>query len=204
MRPQRFVAPLLSLALAASFLPPVTAPAAAQETPAGPLLNELSVNPPGNDSGYDYVEIIAPPGASLAGLSVVALAGQASQDPGSLSNVVDLSSITEVGPSGLVVVGNVPPDRFPDGVQQLPFGDQDEATEDQAGVDPNKGPSPSCVRTAASSLRLASTTTPTTMECSTPRGTPISSTPSAGWTTKTAPSTTGAAPRTASTAASPR
>lgn len=102
----------------------------------GPLLNELSVNPPGPDSGWEYLEVIAPPGSSLGGYALVYLAGDQGDDPGTVVTSVDLSSVAEVGPTGIVVVaGPAIAPTLPAGVDVVALvGDDPDDV-----VDPSKG-----------------------------------------------------------------
>lgn len=68
------------------------------------LLSELKVNPPGaNDAPHEFVEIKGPPGAALTNLYLLALDGNSSGDPGTVSYALNLAG-RSVGTNGLLMI----------------------------------------------------------------------------------------------------
>ena len=74
-------------------------------------LNELMVNPLGADIGQEFIEISGPPGASLAGLSVVVIECDATStsatQKGRIDNAIPLGAYT-IGDSGLILLRDGP------------------------------------------------------------------------------------------------
>ena len=75
------------------------------------LVNELKVNPPGTDDGWEFVELRGSPGASLAGLYFLTVEGDpgtGGTDTGVVDFVVDLgtacSGACSFGPNGLLYI----------------------------------------------------------------------------------------------------
>jgi len=70
-------------------------------------LNEILINPFGADRGQEFIEISGPPGASMAGLSIVVIEGDAtatsSVQKGRIDNVLNLGAL-EIGQSGLLLL----------------------------------------------------------------------------------------------------
>ncbi|MBN2506620.1 MAG: DUF3616 domain-containing protein [Verrucomicrobia bacterium] len=67
------------------------------------VLNELKVNPPGEDAPFEYVEVRGPPNATLRNLAVLAIDGDQSGNPGLAELVVDLDGDV-LGGSGLMLI----------------------------------------------------------------------------------------------------
>lgn len=67
------------------------------------LLNELRVNPPGADGGYEYIELRGTPGALIRNAFLVELEGDSTMNPGTVTYVRSLDGL-RVGTNGLVVV----------------------------------------------------------------------------------------------------
>ncbi len=133
--PVRGVVTLTTMCLASLALVAVQPPAGAASA-AAPLLNEVSVNPPGPDSGWEFLEVLAEPGSSLAGYSVVFLSGDQNDEPGTVVAAVDLSSVTSVGPTGIVAAaGPAIRPTLPAGADVLDLTGEDPLDV----VDPNKG-----------------------------------------------------------------
>ncbi|MGC9034950.1 MAG: DUF3616 domain-containing protein [Verrucomicrobiia bacterium] len=65
------------------------------------LLNEIKVNPPGEDSPYEFVEIIGPPGALLTNVYFLVIDGNGDKNPGKVDFIYDLSGKT-IGNNGLL------------------------------------------------------------------------------------------------------
>ena len=91
------------------------APAAAVEPvpPGFVLLNELKVNPPGDDGPFEFVELRGTPGWAAEDLFLMVIEGDAGGDPGRLELLVELSGIP-LGANGiLVIVGEGHPYDLP-------------------------------------------------------------------------------------------
>ena len=67
------------------------------------LLSELKVNPPLEDSPYEFVELRGPPNALLTNIYFLALEGNNNLNPGSATVVMDLSG-ERLGASGLLLI----------------------------------------------------------------------------------------------------
>ncbi|WP_380165184.1 choice-of-anchor I family protein [Jannaschia sp. R86511] len=133
--PVQGVVALTTMCLASLAIVAVQPPAGAAATTT-PLLNEVSVNPPGPDSGWEFLEVLAEPGSSLAGYSVVFLSGDQNDEPGTVVAAVDLSPVTSVGPTGIVVAaGPAIRPTLPAGADVLDLTGADPLDV----VDPNKG-----------------------------------------------------------------
>ena len=57
------------------------------------LLNELKVNPPGPDGPFEYIEIKGNPGALLTNVYLLAIEGNAGNNPGTINLALNLSSL---------------------------------------------------------------------------------------------------------------
>jgi hypothetical protein len=93
--------------------------------PSGLLLNELDVNPPGDDGPFEYVELRGPAGLSLVNIYFVSLEGDG-VDAGTADLVVDLSAAS-LGSNGLLMLkaplgGFSPGDANTTVVSVTPFG----------------------------------------------------------------------------------
>jgi hypothetical protein len=93
------------------------------------LLNEALVSHTGADT-TEFVELYGTPGASLAGLALLAVEGDSSQSPGMVDFRLDFAETAHLGGNGFYLVGN------PDGLDDPPYGvtpdvaiDIDEAVE---------------------------------------------------------------------------
>jgi hypothetical protein len=79
------------------------------------LLNELKVNPPGQDDPYEFVEIKGPPNALLTNVYFVVIEGNNGSNPGTVTAVINLSS-SRIGSSTLLVIlANGSPYFIPNG-----------------------------------------------------------------------------------------
>jgi hypothetical protein len=68
------------------------------------LLNEVNVNPPGeNDAPAEFVELRGTPGAGLTNVFLLAIDGNASAEPGTVSRVFSLTGAA-LGSNGLLVI----------------------------------------------------------------------------------------------------
>lgn len=95
------------------------------DIPTGLLLNEISVNPPGTDQPWEYIEIIGTPNVGMGSVYLVVLEGEISTDPlmGTAEHVIDLSSYVN-GSSGLSVVkASSGGHTIPTGVTIVPYTD---------------------------------------------------------------------------------
>ena len=82
------------------------------------LLNELKVNPPGpEDAPYEFVELLGPPNAVLTNVYLLVVEGNAELNPGTVSEVIDLTG-AQLGASGLLVIlGDGHPYNSPGGTR---------------------------------------------------------------------------------------
>jgi hypothetical protein len=128
-RRSRVLAALAAIAIAAGSLPAGQVTRAATGDPV--LLNEALVSHTGADT-TEFVELYGTPGASLAGLALLAVEGDSSQSPGMVDFRLDFAATAHLGGNGLYLVGN------PDGLEDptKPYGvtpdvsiDIDEAVE---------------------------------------------------------------------------
>jgi hypothetical protein len=69
------------------------------------LLNEALVSHTGADT-TEFVELYGMPGASLAGLALVAVEGDSTQNPGRVDWRLDFSATAHLGGNGYYLVGN--------------------------------------------------------------------------------------------------
>lgn len=69
------------------------------------LLNEVLVSHTGPDNG-EFVELYGRPGASLAGMSLVAVDGRAGGNPGAVTFRLDFAADARVGGNGFFLVGD--------------------------------------------------------------------------------------------------
>ncbi|HRK21465.1 MAG TPA: PEP-CTERM sorting domain-containing protein [Fimbriimonadaceae bacterium] len=68
------------------------------------FIAEIGINPPGTDNGSEYIEIQGTAGASLAGLAIIQIEGDAgAANPGNVDSVVNLGSFS-FGSNGLLLV----------------------------------------------------------------------------------------------------
>ena len=81
----------------------------------------MKVNPPGQDDPYEFVEIKGPPNALLTNVYFAVIEGDAGNNPGTATAVINLTS-TRIGSSGLLVIlANGSPYFIPSGT--TPFYD---------------------------------------------------------------------------------
>lgn len=65
------------------------------------LLNEIKVNPPGEDSPYEFVEILGQPSALLRNVYFLVIDGNGDKDPGEVDFILNLDG-TQIGSNGLL------------------------------------------------------------------------------------------------------
>jgi hypothetical protein len=70
---------------------------------ADPILNEISINPPGVDNPYEYIELKGTPGASLTGYQVLYLEGDSGASLGVAKTVISLTGAV-IGANGTFVL----------------------------------------------------------------------------------------------------
>lgn len=126
-RRSRILAALAALAIAAGSLPGGQATMAATGDPV--LLNEALLSHTGADT-TEFVELYGTPGASLAGLALLAVEGDGAQSPGMVDFRLDFAATAHLGGNGFYLVGN------PEGLGRASYGvtpdvaiDIDEAVE---------------------------------------------------------------------------
>jgi hypothetical protein len=104
------LAATLAVAAAAAALSP-----AARATTGDPvLLNEALLSHSGADTA-EFVELYGAPGASLAGLALLAVEGDGSQSPGRVDFRLDFAPTAHLGGNGFYLIGN------PDGLGGSPY-----------------------------------------------------------------------------------
>ena len=111
-RRSRVLAALAALAVAAGSLSGGQAARAATGAPV--LLNEALLSHSGADT-TEFVELYGTPGASLAGLALLAVEGDSSQNPGVVDFRFDFAPTAHLGGNGFYLIGN------PDGLGGSPF-----------------------------------------------------------------------------------
>ena len=89
-------------------------PAAAElPTPGTILLNEIKVNPPGDDIPFEFIELIGHPGWVCTNLYLLVIEGDHNDGPGVLDLSIDLSGIPMGSNGFLIVVGEGHPYDIP-------------------------------------------------------------------------------------------
>jgi len=112
-RRSRVLATLAALMLAAGSIPAGHATRAATGDPV--LLNEAFVSHDGADT-TEFVELYGTPGASLAGLALLAVEGDSTQTPGRVDWRLDFAATAHLGGNRYYLVGN------PEGLGVAPYG----------------------------------------------------------------------------------
>lgn len=85
------------------------------------LINELVIDVPGSDVGYEYIELIGTPGASLEGIQFLSIEGD-DLGAGLIDQAIDLDGVS-LGSNGLLVIaGNGTPLTFPAGTTFVDAG----------------------------------------------------------------------------------
>jgi hypothetical protein len=91
------------LATASLLLVVLASGAAAADEPVGPILNEIELNPPGNDEAFEYIELRGPPGLQLAAATYVVCIDGDGNAAGEIDKVFDVSN-QSFGGNGIIVI----------------------------------------------------------------------------------------------------
>jgi hypothetical protein len=67
------------------------------------LLNEIKVNPPGEDSPYEFVEILGQPSALLKDVYFLVIDGNGNKNPGEADFIINLDG-AQIGSNGLLLL----------------------------------------------------------------------------------------------------
>ncbi len=72
--------------------------------PNGLVLNEISINPPGTNAPYQFVELRGTPNLALTNVYLIDIEGDSGQNPGKINGIIPITAT--LGSNGLLLIGS--------------------------------------------------------------------------------------------------